>query len=614
MNKCKSKIAGLIKTYKKENDVQILKELIKMILLKKLKPIEYLELYKIKNTALRNIIILKAPIETVLNIIENDFENCNIDIIEIRLKKNLNSFEADKLIDLKFDEIKVLAAKYSSKEKIIDELLSQTKGALFHENFESMKKEQVIKKILDSLKKYELTQTEANKLIYSDYYQVRNYAMKYASKEELIEKLIIEKDYSIVHQIISNLGGYTFTKEEGDKLLFASSETVVELGVKYASKEKLIEKLLELKTCGNIVKKIFFYLKDYKFSDEEIDKLLNAISFKVRALITECAPKEKLVERLLVEDNFEVLEYIFYELRDYKFTETEISKLINAKHECTRLKIVEYASEEVLLNRLFVEDDESIIEYILSKLKNYYFSLKQADKFLESKNYKVRLYMVKFASLGKILERLLSEENDKVVKEIFFRLELYNFSQKEIDKLAFAKNHIVREYAVRYVSDEILVDMLFLENFNNIILKIFDRLRDYVFTEEQVNVLINSKNSNVREFIINYALKSQIIERLLVENNSTICFKLGETIKKYELTEQEAGILLNVNDFEVRLYAIKYASKEKIIERLKIEKRKEVISELINYIFKNVSKEEVIEHLAYINDLNAITEILNFIY
>lgn len=614
MIKLKSEVLDLIQTYKEKNDTEILKEIIQKALFEKFEPLEYFELYKIKNMALKNIIILKAPIEVVIKIIESESENCNFYIIEKRLKKNTDSMEADKLIDVELDEIKSLAAKYASKEKLIDKLLSETKGELFHENFESIKKEQVVKKIFDNLKKYELTESEADRLIYSDYYQVRNYAMEYASKDGLIEKLIKEKNYSIVDEIIDKLKGYNFSEIEGDKLLFAKSEKVVILAIKYASKDKLIEKLLDTKTYGNIIKKIFFVLKDYEFSETEIDKLLNADSYKVRALITEYASSEKLIKRLLIEDDTDVIQYIFYELRDYNFSEVEANELINANHHWTRRHMVKYASEEKLLERLFVETNEGVIHNILLRIKNYYFIKSKADKLLEAESYKVRLYMVKYASLSKLRERLLIEENDEVVKEIFLRLELYNFSKKEIQKFVYAKNYNVRAYAINYASEEVLIEMLMVEDTNNVIFKIFSRLKEYVFSEEQVNNLINAKDSNVREFIINYASKQKLIERLFVENNATVSLKIGQAIKNYELTQEEANKLLDSKSFEVRIYAVKYASKEKIFERLKIETRKEVVDELIVYILKYASKNELIEQLAYVNDLSVITSILNVLY
>lgn len=276
-----------------------------------------------------------------------------------------------------------------------------------------------------------------------------------------------------------------------DKLINNKSDEVRKAVIKYVSKEKLIKRAL-VEYSFDVANSILERLEKEGITEDEANILLNVEYYKIRVLAVKYATRANLIKRALEEVDDNVLESI---LKRQKITKKEANILLNAVSCKIRVLAVEYAYKKELARRTLLEKDSEVIEKILARLKKEEITKKEAEILLNAKSRQIRSLAVKCASMEKLAERTLVEENADVLKNVLERLGKEGITEKEANILLEAKDCKIRALAVRYASKVNLIKRALTENIKNIVEAILERLIKEGITKEDASELLKSKNS-----------------------------------------------------------------------------------------------------------------------
>ena len=170
---------------------------------------------------------------------------------------------------------------------------------------------------------------------------------------------------------------------------------------------------------------------------------------------------------------------------------------------------------------------------------------------------------------------------------------LKELTPEEANLLLYSREDEVREYAIKYADRKSKIDRLLVEYNSNIVKGILNTIGE--LTPEEANKLLYSREDEVREYAIKYANRKSKIDRLfVVEYDFDIVKGILNTIG--ELTTEEANKLLRAKHTYVRKYAIKYADRKSKIDRLFVENDSDIVKSILSSI-DELTPEEVNQFL-----------------
>lgn len=430
------------------------------------------------------------------------------------------------------------------------------------------------------------------KLILKQKLHGEEYVKLYENGDDLLKTAIILKAPIEVLKVIlmhddgfylSNALGKRMQKDKELQELVNAVYAVRKCVIKYVDNEKLVERLLIEEDKG-IVKHILKILNDYTFTKEEIDNLLNAKSSYVRGhFIQYVTPKEKLVEYLLVEQDKEVLAKSIYFLDDYKISSDIANKLMDSYYFMVREYAAKYATKSKLIEILKDENTLDVISVILNRLENYKISEREAKSLMVNSNAEVKKFAIKHISeeeLAKLLSNSAKINNTGIVCAILENLQNYKLPCEQADKLLSSKHNEIRKFAAKYASENQLVSRLSVEKDECICEFIIKRLENYKFTEKQANHLLYSDSFSVVTYVLKFVSRDKLITYLL-NPKIKVDDDFIKLLDELKFTMKESEKLINSKSYKIRIYFTKFVSEEKLFEKLMIEPKEEVIISII---------------------------------
>lgn len=643
MNLRESTMESLIKRYQETKCNDFLECIIEKLLLENFSEEEYLKVFEIDCKAVKTIVISKASAELLLQIMLLCEDEYLIAIIIEKIKNENICLDFNKILEAKSPTLRRCAISQVEKEKLVKHLLKEEDKKLvedmlkFLENYNISEKEAdylmdsknidvvsyaskyatpkkfietVInnyefsckRSILHSLEKFVYTQEEAD-LVFETLDKNCNFSeeflvhiIEYVSIDKLVKILLNKEcfsyllDFNIV--IKNRFSNPQDLKKYANLLIFSPSWQVRNMFASYASVKKIKEKLKEGEGNDLVVFTMMERLQRSKISQSEFDELFDDLPTNFGKFLLKYVSKNKIMKILLDEDSFyteDALNVINY----WSFTKEDYDILVDSTSYKVRLFAAKNASAQKLFERLFVEEGEEIVKVIeviinsLEKLK-YVPSENELQKFVNRANsfrFETLAYVCKYVSKESLIKMAKDEYRSMVLKLISIRLENEELTESEANKLIDSCSHLIRICAYKYASLDVLVKQLLVEKEKYLILEILKRLDKckYEFSNEEIDSIITSKFVNVRLFIVDYASKDEILNLLLSEKNTRIVKKCIIKLEEYGgIAVQEANKLLDANNGIVREYAYKFASKDRILEKLTVERNTQCITELIS--------------------------------
>ncbi len=216
------------------------------------------------------------------------------------------------------------------------------------------------------------------------------------------------------------------------------------------------------------------------------------------------------------------------------------------------------------------------------------------DVLVDAKSWKIRDYASGYASKEKVLKAAASEENRNVAESIIERLKKEKITEEEANTLLAAKSWIIRDYAVEYANKEKVLEAAVSEKSYNVAVSIIERLEKEKIIEEEANTLLDAYDWGIRNYAVKYASKEKVLEAAVPEEDSDVAESILERLKKEKITEEEANILLAAKNWKIRNYTVEYVTKEKILEMAMSEENRNIVESIIGrFIKEGITKEEV---------------------
>ncbi len=207
---------------------------------------------------------------------------------------------------------------------------------------------------------------------------------------------------------------------------------------------------------------------------------------------------------------------------------------------------------------------------------------------------KIRSYAVKYTTKEKVIETAVSEEYYDVIERIIERLGKEKITQKEANTLLAAKSWVIIEFAVKHTTKEKVLQMAVSEEHYYVTKSIVERLEKEEITKEEANTLLAAKSSVIRNYAVKYASKEQVLKEAASEEKDNVAESIIEKLEKEKITEDEANTLLEAEYWKIRNYAVKYASKEILLEAAVSEGNNVVVDSIFEKLIKEgITKEEV---------------------
>lgn len=176
-------------------------------------------------------------------------------------------------------------------------------------------------------------------------------------------------------------------------------------------------------------------------------------------------------------------------------------------------------------------------------------TLTEADKLIDNISWQVRKRAIKYASEEKLLERVYIEEDENVTSEILKRLKDYRFTVNEIEKIAYAPTWEAKFFAFKYAIE--MPGFYYLELRNNL-----------------ANKLLLAPQEEMKILAVQYASYENLIENMLSVNELLLDTYI-ERLKEYKFPKEKADRLMDSEKIAVIKLVAKYASKEKVADVLR---------------------------------------------
>lgn len=310
--------------------------------------------------------------------------------------------------------------------------------------------------------------------------------------------------------------------------------------------------------------------------------LINAKCPKVRAMAISHLSKAQLIKRLSKEKNMENVEKMLTALGKYEISFNEAEKLLNSKMEMVRIFSLDYLSASMLIDRLMNENSYQVIERILNILENTLYVPREVEleQLLSLEDNRIKAYAFKFLPVKKLVNIAKSEEDMEILLKISKLLEKVKLTVGEADKLVDSKSISIRACAYKYASLEVVVIKINEEKEDALLKILFSRLKSGL-SEAVANHFMESTNENVRSFATDFASTEKVSKTLVNENSEKVIGRCIKRLEKSGVNEIQANRLLGANSPIARCYAVKYATKHKILKRLAVETDENFILEAV---------------------------------
>lgn len=305
-----------------------------------------------------------------------------------------------------------------------------------------------------------------------------------------IKELLKSNEPEVIYAIYDKIG-----LEEFNHLLDSKNNIIRMFSVEYASLENVL-KLALVEENNYVIYKIIERLDKEEVFIEQMDCLSKAISRKIRSYSVHFVSTEALIEMALIEENEFVLAEIVKRLNTTLIlSEVQYGNLLNAISKDIREYALEKASINEIINHAIKEEDEEFAKEYISVFKKL-DNLSESDYsfLINAKSIEIRKYVLRNANFNDILKLAIQEEDEELCESILKRIKtetMKNFDKSIVNKLLYAKSHIIKKYAVS------LVDIETLMNFVN--------------NEENID-------ADILKLAMNRLKKHQIVEFLLLDN------------------------------------------------------------------------------------------------
>lgn len=173
----------------------------------------------------------------------------------------------------------------------------------------------------------------------------------------------------------------------------------------------------------------------------------------------------------------------------------KINSIINAS-EYTRIYAVRKLSINVILEIAVVEEDGDVLVEILRRLislKDTKDVIDTCKKLSKARDWVLREFIARRAPIDIILDMAVIEEENDVLDIILEKLEAEKDSKEVIeacDKLAKANDWRIREFVAKIAPINIILEMAAVEEDDDVLERILERLEPLKDTEEVINTYI----------------------------------------------------------------------------------------------------------------------------
>lgn len=552
-------IQELMVQFKKSSSKEIFQEIVERIILNKLSIEEFFEIWKC-DIRFKEIILLKAPREVVVRLTLE--ENITLELIEDRLG-DLTEDEAKLMLNSLSADLRKYAVNYAVKHKLFDELLER----VCIENNMS-----VADAILEHM---ELNVNQANKLLNANLLEVIIYAIKFASKDEVIKKLSTEKKLFLLDKVaIATELKKHHKLTRSDAKCFIDDYNINALFVEFYATRDIV-KILTNKEFEYSLVNIYYItnlLSSKKLTQTQLLKLLKTEIYSFKVLAAKLLPKNVLVELLNDKSiDWVTANEILNNLEDYKISKIRSSEiLLNSGITRVKLRVLNTSINEAIVANLYDESEEEIIEQSFKLLKKYKLSKEEAQILINAVSPCVRLWASKFASDEILVKKLENESNPLVIDGIMDALKDYAFSSKEVTKFLSIKSCHLRKCILKYAPKEILLETINNKTSQEVLEEAIKLLEKYEFSTEEARRILVHKNSKVRLIAVRFVAVDDLIWRLHVEENVAIQDEIVRQLGDYPLDIVTANNLYmrKKSSMEAVKYIVKYLPKKDVLKYL----------------------------------------------
>lgn len=345
--------------------------------------------------------------------------------------QNLNKEEVDKIWDFASDnQILILffiLVEYIDRKIVIEEIVAK-------------KDEKFFEKL--TIKLGALSQEEANQLIKSSNEMIRKFAAPYISREAIIEQLLIEKSVYVIYILLRNLEN--LTQEEADYLMSSDIPYIIKKQVApYVSRNMAMKQSI---TEDKIDILQDFIVKLGDLTEKEAINLLKAKHWLIREYAISYVSRKIAFKQAIIEESEKVVQQIVIQLG--KVTEDEANQLVKAEHWKIREYVVPYISQELVIDQLLVEKIGAVIKRLFEKLGILNRDI--SNVLIKANSWRVRSMVSSYVDRQVALEQALVEDDEIIVQALITRLN--ELTKQEANQLMKSKNKKLKEFAVPYAS------------------------------------------------------------------------------------------------------------------------------------------------------------------
>ena len=407
-----------------------------------------------QNDQVRDLIIEKLSRNDFIEYCLKLTNKSSVDIALKRLKDmNITCKEADKLALAEDQMIRFFAYPIIS--------VSLTKKLLLTENVDTN-----VTRLLGRIDGITLLESEYGNLLRAKNYIVREYALFYAGKNEVLECINSEENINVTYKIItwiSNNMKVLTAKEKGDIFYYAKSDNIVEYMIEFVSKRELVNyfKYSSLISGNKIVrsysvtKKVLKKLKEKRLTSQDIETIIiNPESFDI-SLPFMTKKALFILVKLLAYDSM----YENYLLKYEETLATRIKELClsedEAKSVILTLSKMEYWS---IINKYIIPyvSDEFAVELTDMKYARYVYlnmlygvlharlskitlNSTFANKLVSSGKSTFVIMGIPYADIDKVIALWKTEHEEEVIVSVLKRLTGKTYSSRTAQRMQKSK-------------------------------------------------------------------------------------------------------------------------------------------------------------------------------
>ena len=424
----------------------------------------YSYLFNVSWSGIREFVAKNAPLEIIIDmaIIEKELRVLNVlqERLEAQIDTDLVKENYSKLSKAEDFKIREIVAQNAPISVIIDMLVNENSSS-------------VEKIILERLEK--VIDTDEVKQSFSKLAKARNSKIKKIVAQNvaiktIIEMALVEEDSEVVKEIVERLENENETEEVKKyykKLLEAKHGQVRAFAARNTSLENVVNMAQNDKDF-DVIKEILKRLENEIDTDEvkqSFNKLAKSKDWHIRLFVAKNAPISVIIKMALIECDIDVKDVILERLEAEKEVEEVkncYKKLANAKYSRIREYIVRVAPLEIVIKMVLIKENNDIMKEIIKRLNKEASENNFKDNYTDISmvnNLQIREFVAKNAPISVIIRMAVIEETEEVINEIIKRLKLEvdtDEVKQNFSKLAKANDWRVRAFVMTYAPDEVV--------------------------------------------------------------------------------------------------------------------------------------------------------------